>query len=205
MRMGWTQWDLAERIGVDQGTVSRWERGIENPRPATTAALRDLMLYEDDLQLMKRQQARIMHSIQPALFMDAKTRLQSVNRAGLQNYVDRFDIDLMDHPGVSFEQIAERLSVNGVGAAVNNLGLLSGDLLFLRLYVNDRGAGHVAQYDPVFEAGRLAGISAMIVGTFELPRNNTHSIERIEAVHLDAPDKLVDLYRGPMAKHAVVR
>ncbi|MEY8841796.1 helix-turn-helix transcriptional regulator, partial [Cribrihabitans sp. XS_ASV171] len=31
-RIGWTQLDLAERLGVDQGTISRWERGVEAPR-----------------------------------------------------------------------------------------------------------------------------------------------------------------------------
>lgn len=31
---GWAQIDLALRLGVDQGTVSKWERGISTPRIA---------------------------------------------------------------------------------------------------------------------------------------------------------------------------
>ena len=46
-RLGITQRQLADRLNVDQGTISRWERGVEGPRPAREAALRD-MLMEDD-------------------------------------------------------------------------------------------------------------------------------------------------------------
>ncbi len=29
---GWTQHDLAERLGVDAGSISTWERGASRPR-----------------------------------------------------------------------------------------------------------------------------------------------------------------------------
>ena len=28
---GWTQTQLAERLGIEQSTVSRWERGLSRP------------------------------------------------------------------------------------------------------------------------------------------------------------------------------
>lgn len=37
--LGWTQVELAERVGVDSMTVSRWERGAVRPSPAATKAL----------------------------------------------------------------------------------------------------------------------------------------------------------------------
>lgn len=30
-KQGWTQADLAERLGVSQSTISFWERGVETP------------------------------------------------------------------------------------------------------------------------------------------------------------------------------
>ena len=39
---GWTQLDVARRLGVTEGTVSRWERGERVPQPATQQRLADL-------------------------------------------------------------------------------------------------------------------------------------------------------------------
>jgi DNA-binding transcriptional regulator YiaG len=41
-RLGYTQRQLAERIGATQVTVSRWETGAHPPRGANLKALRDL-------------------------------------------------------------------------------------------------------------------------------------------------------------------
>jgi len=41
-RYGWTQADLAARLGTDAVTVSRWERGATRPRPSAQTRLREL-------------------------------------------------------------------------------------------------------------------------------------------------------------------
>jgi transcriptional regulator with XRE-family HTH domain len=41
-RQGWTQQDLADRLGTDAVTVSRWERGVSQPRPSAQRRLRVL-------------------------------------------------------------------------------------------------------------------------------------------------------------------
>lgn len=41
-RHGWTQKELADRLGTDAVTVSRWERGKSQPRPSAEIRLRDL-------------------------------------------------------------------------------------------------------------------------------------------------------------------
>jgi transcriptional regulator with XRE-family HTH domain len=45
-RYGWTQKELAARLGTDDVTVSRWERGRSHPRPS---ALRQLDAFASDL------------------------------------------------------------------------------------------------------------------------------------------------------------
>ncbi|MHB8511615.1 MAG: helix-turn-helix domain-containing protein [Actinomycetota bacterium] len=39
---GWSQADLAARIGTDAVTISRWERGISNPRPSAQRRLHEV-------------------------------------------------------------------------------------------------------------------------------------------------------------------
>ncbi|MEX2458535.1 MAG: helix-turn-helix transcriptional regulator [Actinomycetota bacterium] len=41
-RRGWTQADLADRLGTDPVTVSRWERGVSRPRPSAQVRLQEL-------------------------------------------------------------------------------------------------------------------------------------------------------------------
>jgi len=41
-RRGWTQAELAKRLGTDHVTVSRWERGVAVPRPTTWRRLEDV-------------------------------------------------------------------------------------------------------------------------------------------------------------------
>ena len=42
--LGWTQSQFAEQFEVDDGTVSRWERGSCVPPPAILAQLREVVL-----------------------------------------------------------------------------------------------------------------------------------------------------------------
>ena len=39
---GWSQLEVAVRVGVEQSTVSEWERGVKTPRPRRQQALADL-------------------------------------------------------------------------------------------------------------------------------------------------------------------
>jgi transcriptional regulator with XRE-family HTH domain len=41
-RHGWTQAELAARLGTDAVTVSRWERGVSSPRRSAVVRLKEL-------------------------------------------------------------------------------------------------------------------------------------------------------------------
>lgn len=200
-RLGWTQWDLAERLNVDQGTVSRWERGIESPRPSTASALRDLILREDDLRAMKRFKAMMAHSLQPMCFIDESARLRGFNAHTLEKYARDYGLDLSSHVGLEWERHAEILSMESSWEVFRDSGFMRGDLMLARFYVNVRGKGHVTQYEPIFELGKLVGLGATLIGRFDFPANDEVTLERAEVVHADAPGEIVDIHRGRLAEH----
>ncbi len=43
---GWTQDQLARRLGVEQGAVSKWERGVAVPHPRTRKRLANVFGVE---------------------------------------------------------------------------------------------------------------------------------------------------------------
>ncbi|HEX9711526.1 MAG TPA: helix-turn-helix transcriptional regulator [Actinomycetota bacterium] len=52
---GWTQVELAARMGTDAVTVSRWERGVSSPRPSAQTRLQELAaLVPRDLAALAR-------------------------------------------------------------------------------------------------------------------------------------------------------
>lgn len=111
-------------------------------------------------------------------------------------------LDLHTHVGFDYRRHAELLSMEAAWEAFRDSRFLTGELLVARFYFNTRGKGHVTQYDPVFEFGKLAGFSATVVGTFDFPQNDRRGLERVEVVQSDMPDKIVDLFRGPLADRA---
>ncbi|RMF24002.1 MAG: helix-turn-helix domain-containing protein [Deltaproteobacteria bacterium] len=50
-RFGWSQAELARRLGTDAGTVSRWERGVTRPRAAHRSRLLALLGQAEDASL----------------------------------------------------------------------------------------------------------------------------------------------------------
>ena len=73
-----TRDDVAHRLDVDEGTVSRWERGIEQPRPANLAALRDLLLRREGRRMRDRAVAMVRHDLLAACLSDAGPRIAEI-------------------------------------------------------------------------------------------------------------------------------
>ncbi|HSV27940.1 MAG TPA: helix-turn-helix transcriptional regulator [Candidatus Omnitrophota bacterium] len=77
---GWKQVVLAEMLGVDQATVSRWERGLQRPDVTTQMKLRD-MLRANLPEIDRVALAAIQQSPHLALAFDRALRLVAVSEA----------------------------------------------------------------------------------------------------------------------------
>ncbi|MGQ0824997.1 MAG: helix-turn-helix domain-containing protein [Actinomycetota bacterium] len=76
---GITQAELARRAGTTQSMISRWERGHDEPRLATLAAILRACGYEPEL-VMRRDDGVDRAQIRQHLAMTPEQRLASVRR-----------------------------------------------------------------------------------------------------------------------------
>ena len=201
-RLGLTQRQLAERMHVDQGTISRWERGIESPRPARRAALNDLLLQDESRRAMQRSLAIVRQDYMTSTLLDSKLRMVEMSATAERHFRSR-GYDPKRLYGMSVEEIAERLGMEGFYKTLSQSGLLEGDALLFRFVRNNRGRGHATVYEPIFEDGRLVGILNYITRYFDFDADAVDTIELIEAVRTGDPTRAEILHRGPNADEAL--
>lgn len=201
IRLGLTQGQLAELMLVDQGTVSRWERGAEVPRPASQSRLRDILLRDDARRALQRSLAVVRHNLLPSSLLDRKLRLIEISASGQRHFRQRGrDPDSLI--GMDLERFADRIGFPLLNRELRHSGFLSGDALLFRFVSNFDGRGHSTVYEPIFEGGALVGVLNYVSAYFDLPRNGGFSVETIEAIQSDDPLKSVVLYSGAHAAEA---
>ena len=201
-RLGMTQRQLAEQLNVDQGTVSRWERGAESPRPARRAALQNLLLRDQSRRAMLRSLAFVRHDYLPSTLLDGKLRLVELSASGRRHFVARGqDPDAL--LGMSLERYSDRIGKPSFVAAVRESGLLKGDCLLFRFVSNLGGRGHATVYEPIFEDEELIGVLNYVTSYFELPSQEKETVELIEIVRTEDPSRATVLHRGPNADEAL--
>lgn len=196
-----TQAQLAERMGVDQGTISRWERGVERPRPARQADLQKFIFRDENRRAMLRSLAIVRQDYLPSTLLDNKMTLLEVSLSGKRHFRDR-GRDPETLYGMRFEKYAEHLGTAEVHKQLLASGLLTGDAILFRFVTNVNGRGHVTVYEPMFEDGELVGILNYVTAYFDLPTNNDVTIELIEAVRAENPSVPIILHRGKFADAA---
>lgn len=201
-RLGMTQRQLADRLQVDQGTVSRWERDVEAPRPARSAELQKLLLRDESRRAMLRSLAFVKHDYLPSTLLDNRLRLVELSASGRRHFIERGrDPDALI--GMSLERYSDRIGKPAFLDTVRESGLLNGDCLLFRFVTNFKGRGHTTVYEPIFEDGHLIGVLNYVTSYFDLPPQQQESLELIEAVLVDDPSHAEVLHRGPNASEAI--
>lgn len=197
--LGLSQIDLAHRVGVDQGTVSRWERGIENPRPSNLIALHDALSAAREKVEPGRTRAFLDYDMVPSVRMDPTMRLESYSRHAAKHYLEKHGIELDKLKGTSLKDHAFRMGVPEIWKSVNQCGLLQGKISIFRFVMNVRGKGHSTIYEPIFERDRIDGFLGYMSGNFDFPENQNVSLELVQAVPMEPDAPLLTLFRGKYA------
>lgn len=201
-RLGLTQRQLADKLDVDQGTVSRWERGLEVPRPARLGALRSLLMRDDDRRALLRSIAFVEHDVLPSTLLDARLRLVRMSVSARRHFRERgYEPDaLID---MQLERYVHRDGIPDFEAFLHQSGLLSGEALLFRFARSYEGRGHATVYQPIFEAGTLVGVLAYATRYFRFSDNAARALELVETYRLDDPATAHLLYRGNLADEAI--
>lgn len=203
-RLGLTQAQLADLVQVDQGTVSRWERGLESPRPARRADLQRLLLRDESRRSMQRGLAIVRQNYLPAALLDSRLRLVELSAGGRAFYRERGrDPDSLI--GLEFERYAERSGISGLYRQLVGSGLLTGDALLFRFVSASGGQAHATVYEPIFEGTRLVGVLNYVAARFALPAREGSSIELVEVVRTEDPSVAIALHRGDQADAVLSR
>lgn len=204
-RLGITQRQLAERLDVDQGTVSRWERGIDGPRPRRAAALRDLLVKDEDQRALARALAVVRHDLMsaPASFLDSRMRVAELSPSGSE-FLRRRGYDPQSLIGKDVFAWSDRFRLPDFPKMLQDSGILSGDALLFRFVRNERGRGHATLYEPIFASGEMIGVLNYVTAMFDFPGNDESTFELVECVPANAPNRIETLHAGARSDAARV-
>lgn len=160
---GLTQEALAERVGVEQGTVSRWEREIESPRPRSANVLRSLLLTDLETNSIQRQLALLRGNLIAGGMLDVQTRLKEVSNRTVRFYRQRSNFDIHEDIGKPLEQ--QLLEKGGQVSleVVERSGVFRGEALLLRLLLSGPGISYLTHYEPSYQDGEFAGVFVFLV------------------------------------------
>lgn len=198
-RLGLTQFALAEVLDVDQGTISRWERGVGAPRPAALSAMRSLLLKDGEQRLRDRSFTLVRNNLVVGTIMDAKAILREGSKLADAHYHERCGFGLGKILGRSFERHSEQMGMPELWMHLQSSRFLEGEALLFRFVVNLKGIGHATIWEPVYEDGEVIAALAMRTHELVFPENDEHSLELVDFIPTDAPDTRVELQRGEHA------
>lgn len=156
--LGVTQKDLAGRLGLNQSTVSRWERGVTRPDIATRRRLHALVESavgeaESSLRLL------VAHSPAPMALFDTRWRLHALS----ESFAALAGLDRMAATGIDFSRRFTPELEETARAAVAR-GLFTGEASALRVVCPlEASDGARTWTDGTWHALRLDGADRLLV------------------------------------------
>lgn len=197
-RLGLTQQDLAELLDVEQGTVSRWERGTEQPRPARVARLHNVLGKSSDSLHLQRSIAAVRADVLPSALVNADLAFAEGSRQTARHYRER-GMDMERLIGLQFDRFADMVGMPEVAKYLDEAELREGGALLFRFTVNNRGRGHTTVIEPLFEDGTFVGTFNYIARYFDFPVTDRVSLEHVDFLPVSGEGTTVEFMRGPHA------
>ncbi|MEZ5766723.1 MAG: helix-turn-helix transcriptional regulator [Paracoccaceae bacterium] len=200
-RAGLTQEALAEHIGVEQGTVSRWERDIERPRPRSANALRNVLLVDTESAVTLRQTMLVRNNMIAGGFMDSESRLREMSGLGVDFYRKRGNFDIQADFGKTLQRALCEKGGHHSWEVVQKSEILTGQALLVRLFISVEGLSYLTHYEPVYQNGEFSGIFGYLARI--VPKGIAPGkpfIHYADAIHRDDPGKVAIVHRSTDAE-----
>ena len=200
-RLGLTQQALSDLLDVEQGTVSRWERGTERPRPARMKQLNEVLGGASEGIRLERSLAVVRADVLPSALLDPGLVFREGSRRTAQHYRER-GMDMDDLLGLSFDAFADTFGMPEVSRYLAEAEYRDGGALLFRFTINNRGRGHTTVAEPLFEDGVFVGSLNYLSRQFEFPKNDHVSLEHADFLPVSGEGTTIEFMRGPLA-HAM--
>lgn len=197
--MGLTQQDLSDLLDVDQGTVSRWERSVERPRPARMARLLELIGPGAASRHAARSVALVRNDLLPATVLDSDLLLTEGSVKAIRHYRDR-GRDFARLIGMGFGEFADRSGMPDLIRCLGEADYRRGGAYYFRFTVNLGGRGHTTVAEPLFDAGEFIGSLHYVAAYFDLPKIDGLSLERVDFIPANDECGAIELMRGEFAE-----
>ncbi|MGP1358791.1 helix-turn-helix domain-containing protein [Roseicyclus sp.] len=201
-RLGLTQEALADLLDVDQGTISRWERGVERPRPSRVSQLNDILGRGADAFHFRRSIAIVRADVLPSALLDSGLVFAEGSSRTERHYRER-GRDMAELVGLPFDGFADMVGMPEVAIYLAEAEYTEGGALLFRFTINNRGRGHTTVAEPLFEDGEFVGSLHYISRYFDFPENDEVTLEHADFVPVSGDAAPIEFMRGPRAGHAL--
>ncbi|AXI49367.1 hypothetical protein C1J03_25020 (plasmid) [Sulfitobacter sp. SK012] len=197
--LGLTQAELSEALDVDQGTVSRWERGLVEPRPAIMRAIIKIAASREEAVRDCRLDSLIKNDMFPAFVLDRRGIIRDASDSMKLAYSDHFGGGGEHLVGKDLVAHNTQHGIPEVWETIEASGTFEGDTALLRLACNVQGAGFFYVVEPFVAENNQRRLCIYVTGQFEFPENDRYSLELAEVLPTKPPHEMRTIYLGQMA------
>ena len=182
--------------------MSRWERGVERPRPSREAELQSFLRNDAERRQLCRALAIVRNDVLPSTLVNKDMYVVEMSRSAERHYLER-GVERQSVIGRHMASHSRQLGVPGFPELIEESGLASGDAVLLRFVRNTRGRGHVTVWEPVFTEGELSSILCYVSHYFDFPPNEENTLELLEVMPSGDPVNVRLLHKGKRHRFAI--